>query len=159
MDKQFTTSQKYPDNTERDYTTSQKCPDHINDENIDWNDIPECEKVTSEDIEAIEAKSAGMIDGMSRNIDRGILDAIAKKDPNLLSKLREQYEIPPLAPKDARVDVADFLAKNEEYNMERVRKNLAAATYEAVKIIGIIETERCFNQAIDFVQTNTHARN
>ena len=44
--------------------------------NMDWHGIPEEEKVSPEEIEAMDAKNAGIIDGYNRKLNKEIKSAI-----------------------------------------------------------------------------------
>lgn len=61
-------------------------------EELDWDSIPDDEKVSEDEIDFLEAKEAGMWDGVNDALNRRVNEAIAEKDGKKLQGLRHAVQ-------------------------------------------------------------------
>ena len=122
-------------------------PPEVVKDNITWEDIPESEKASQEEIEALDARSAGEWDGFNHELNKRVRQAATSGNPTEnLRKLREDLKIPgPVY----GVDVNAFIESNREILFSRVEKNLLAAAYEAVVIMGLEKANALFLNAVE----------
>lgn len=111
-----------------------------------WDLIPDSEKPTEEEIENLDAKSEGIVDGMNHDLNKKVNDAIYSGNPQeQLKKLREEMNIPgPVY----GVDVVEFIKSNREILYSRVEQNLLGAVCEAVLVLGKDLTKALYEQAV-----------
>lgn len=61
-------------------------------EELDWDNIPDNEKVSEDEIDFLEAKEAGMWDGVNDALNRRVNEAITEKDGKKLQGLRHAVQ-------------------------------------------------------------------
>jgi hypothetical protein len=72
--------------------------EHINglggytEEELDWDSIPEDEKVSEDEIDFLEAREAGRWDGVNDALNKRVSQLIAEKDGEKLHHLRKSVE-------------------------------------------------------------------
>ena len=109
--------------------------------NMDWHGIPEEEKVSPEEIEAMDAMNAGIIDGYNRKLNKEIKSAINSGTPlEELKKLREEYKIPGPVERMSEEHIREFIRANELLVRERSASELIKALSNALAFLGTNET-------------------
>ena len=99
------------------------------------------EKVSPEEIEAMDAKNAGIIDGYNRKLNKEIKSAIDSGTPlEELKKLREEYKIPGPVERMSEEHIREFIRANELLVRERSASELIKALSNAMTILGTDET-------------------
>lgn len=61
-------------------------------EELDWGSIPDEDKVSEEEIDFLEAREAGMWDGVNDALNRRVNEAITEKDGKKLQGLRHAVQ-------------------------------------------------------------------
>ena len=122
-------------------------PPEVVKDNIKWEDIPESEKASQEEIEALDARSVGEWDGFNHQLNKRVREAATSGNPaENLREIRESLNIPgPVY----GVDVNAFIESNREILFSRVEKNLLSAAYEAVVIMGLEKANALFLSAVE----------
>lgn len=122
-------------------------PEKIGAAEFDWDSIPSNEKATSEDIENIDAKNAGIFDGFNHNLNKEVNDAIHSENPlESLRKIRKDLNIPGGV---YGVNVADFIRESRKTLFMRVEENLLSAVCESVSVLGKELTDALYAHAVE----------
>lgn len=113
---------------------------------MDWDSIPDSEKVTSDEIENIDAKSEGILDGFNHELNKRVNDAIYSGNPTeSLKEIRKDLKIPgPVY----GVNIAEFIKSNREILFSRVEQNLLSAVCESILVLGKELTKALYEQAV-----------
>lgn len=107
---------------------------------IPWDEIPDSEKVNSEEIEALDARSEGEWDGVNAKLRRMIGEA---KTAEELKKIREDLKIPePIE----RIDTVEFMKANRQILFDHVENNLLYAVRQSILVLGHKFTRTLFEK-------------
>ena len=62
------------------------------DDEIDWDNLPEAEKVSEEELDYMEASEVGKWDGVNDALNKRVNDALSEKDGEKLHALRKDVQ-------------------------------------------------------------------
>lgn len=129
--------------------------DRKTEENIRWEDIPENEKASQDDIEALDARCEGVWDGFNHQLNKRVREAAESGNPaENLKEIRQSLNIPgPVY----GVNIDEFMKANRDILFSRVEKNLLSAVYESVVVMGLDKTNDLFLKAVEKAVADRHA--